>query len=309
MRGGNAEMKKWFNRLLSGLLVASPMVFVSYMVLNTEAVTDAAQATEPACENCHEAFVAAWESGRHATATSNTEFLEVWEAQNRPASCMACHATGFDEEAGTWVMEEITCIGCHDASAANHPMEPMTANRSPDFCGSCHTETHFDWEASEHRSSELGCISCHDPHGTELKTGDASSLCTSCHGMRASSFAHTPHSEVGITCADCHLESKDVQIGEGRSLRDHSFHVRLSTCNECHVYDMHAAQEVVDPGTLEPDPTDAMASVESVTVSTDPNPVSPVGFASLAGLIGMASGMILTPWLERWFRRMKREGE
>jgi predicted CXXCH cytochrome family protein len=130
-------------------------------------------------------------------------------------------------------MNEITCTACHDASAANHPMEPITANRDPEFCGTCHTETHFDWEASEHRSSELGCISCHDPHGTELKTGDASSLCTSCHGMRASTFAHSTHSAVGITCANCHLESKDALAGEGRSLRDHSFHVRLSTCNEC----------------------------------------------------------------------------
>jgi hypothetical protein len=72
---------------------------------------------------------------------------------------------------------------------------------------------------------------------------------------------------------------------------------------------MHAAQEEVDTGTLVPDPTDAMAAVEDIKVSTEPDPVSPVGFATLAGLIGMASGMILTPWLERWYRRMKREND
>jgi hypothetical protein len=50
-------------------------------------------------------------------------------------------------------------------------------------------------------------------------------------------------------------------------------------------------------------------AVEDIKVSTEPDPVSPVGFATLAGLIGMASGMILTPWLERWYRRMKREND
>jgi hypothetical protein len=32
-------------------------------------------------------------------------------------------------------------------------------------------------------------------------------------------------------------------------------------------------------------------------------PVSPVGFASMAGLLGLAGGMVLAPWLDRLYRR------
>jgi hypothetical protein len=52
------------------------------------------------------------------------------------------------------------------------------------------------------------------------------------------------------------------------------------------------------------------AVVESVQpiqpVQTEPNPVSPVGYSLLAGLVGMASGMILAPWSERWIRRINK---
>jgi hypothetical protein len=56
-------------------------------------------------------------------------------------------------------------------------------------------------------------------------------------------------------------------------------------------------------------PPDAMASGDSTDVTESPDSVSPVGFAAITGLIGMASGMILAPWLERFYRRMNQEGE
>jgi hypothetical protein len=28
-----------------------------------------------------------------------------------------------------------------------------------------------------------------------------------------------------------------------------------------------------------------------------------MGFSALAGVIGLAGGMVLAPWLERWYRR------
>jgi hypothetical protein len=52
-----------------------------------------------------------------------------------------------------------------------------------------------------------------------------------------------------------------------------------------------------------------MASVETLSVQAGPGPVSPVGFAALSGLIGMASGMILAPWLERWYRQLRQDGD
>jgi hypothetical protein len=43
--------------------------------------------------------------------------------------------------------------------------------------------------------------------------------------------------------------------------------------------------------------------MESVEVTPEPEPVSPMGFSALAGMIGLAGGMVLAPWLERWYRR------
>jgi hypothetical protein len=49
--------------------------------------------------------------------------------------------------------------------------------------------------------------------------------------------------------------------------------------------------------------SDALASVETLSVVPEPDPASPIGFAILAGVLGLAAGAVLGPWFERWFRR------
>jgi hypothetical protein len=49
--------------------------------------------------------------------------------------------------------------------------------------------------------------------------------------------------------------------------------------------------------------------VELASVTPEPNPVSPVGFAGLAVLIGLAAGMVLAPWLERFYLRAVKHDE
>jgi hypothetical protein len=71
---------------------------------------------------------------------------------------------------------------------------------------------------------------------------------------------------------------------------------------------MHASVDA-PPNPIGPDLMDSMSAVEASIVDVEPGPVSPVGFAVLAGLVGMAGGMVLAPWLERWFRRMQRNDE
>ena len=183
----------------------------------------------------------------------------------------------------------------------------MPSDRSAEFCGSCHTETFFEWQVSGHKSEDLDCIGCHDSHETSLKAYDASVLCSTCHATRASSFGHSEHAAQGLTCADCHLGSVSTDVGEGHGVRDHSFGVKLSTCNDCHAYQMHDPVEIQsEPPTEEPEP---IGGVDSVSMSSDPSPISPVGFAMLSGIIGMATGMILAPWLERWYERIKQDEE
>ena len=45
------------------------------------------------------------------------------------------------------------------------------------------------------------------------------------------------------------------------------------------------------------------------TSSIVPTPVSPLGYAGLAALIGIAAGMLLAPWLERWYKLVLKKSE
>lgn len=76
---------------------------------------------------------------------------------------------------------------------------------------------------------------------------------------------------------------------------------------------MHSPAEAVNtkesalPVTIEP-----TQEIQLASVAPEPDAVSPIGFSAIAGLIGLAGGMVLAPWLERWYRRVvkqKREGQ
>jgi hypothetical protein len=47
-----------------------------------------------------------------------------------------------------------------------------------------------------------------------------------------------------------------------------------------------------------------MVSAEISSVMAAPRPVSPIGFALLAGLVGLAAGVVLAPWIERFQNRL-----
>jgi hypothetical protein len=44
--------------------------------------------------------------------------------------------------------------------------------------------------------------------------------------------------------------------------------------------------------------------VQFASVTPEPTPVGPTGFSALAGLLGIAGGMVLAPWLERWYQKV-----
>jgi formate-dependent nitrite reductase cytochrome c552 subunit len=302
-------IKKLLLRLCYGLLFALPLMFFTFAMATAEDGTQDASSQTLTCPACHSNFQSAWERGAHAQTATNTAFKEAWEAGGSQGQCLTCHVTGYDPIAHTWHSEAITCLACHDASnAPNHPNDPMPADRSSKLCGDCHQETFFEWQVSAHRESGLSCIGCHDPHGTELKKDDPQAQCSACHRSRASNYAHSEHSKAGLSCADCHLADLPNHLGEGQARLDHSFTVRLSTCNECHAYQMHDPVEVHPERTLPVAPVaDAMAAVETLPVTMEPLPVSPVGFATLAGLFGLAAGAILGPWIERRTRSGRKE--
>jgi hypothetical protein len=67
---------------------------------------------------------------------------------------------------------------------------------------------------------------------------------------------------------------------------------------------MHSATEALSPVEASgPASVQVVEEVKPDAVTQEPQPVSPMGFSALAGLIGLAGGMVLAPWLERWYHR------
>lgn len=296
-------MRKIIYRLILGLVIAIPLMLITYALAQASGKPQESVSPSASCPACHETFQKAWEQGAHGHATNDPIFLKAWEDQGKPGECLTCHVTGYDPSTNTWKENGITCQACHDTTTANHPMEPMAADRSSKACGTCHAETFFEWQVSAHRQQGLDCIGCHDPHGATLKSENTANQCASCHRERASNFAHSAHSKQGLTCADCHLTKLDDPT-RGHSRRDHSFMVRLSTCNKCHAYQMHDPAEV-HPENPTPLPPDAMASADQSAVAEQPGQVSPVGFAVIAGLFGLGVGAVIAPWVERIYKNNK----
>jgi hypothetical protein len=120
-------------------------------------------------------------------------------------------------------------------------------------------------------------------------------------------FPYSIHNKEGVSCVDCHLEHLESTDHTPHTAPDHSFTASLQTCNKCHADQMHADAPAVTAtdGTSAPGQTVEPAPVaQAAPVTPQPTPVSPVGYAGLAGLIGLAGGMVLAPWLERFYHRV-----
>lgn len=262
------------------------------------------------CSACHTEFQMTWQSGAHATAGSNSAFVAEWQKQGNPTACLNCHVSGYDPQTATWKVDGITCETCHGPAPSNHPKEPMPVDTSTDMCGRCHNDTRFGWQefkVSAHYQRGMDCATCHDPHSTSLMIvpGDtseaaidqASALCINCHKEYNEEFTSTLHHQQGISCADCHITNMGSDERAPHTVPDHSFAPNIDTCNECHMDEMHVSDETTSLHPVESD------GLQTASLAPEPDPVSPIGFSLMAGLIGLAGGMVLAPWLERWYQR------
>jgi len=296
------------SRLIIGLVFALPLACVTFALAQAQPLAQDITPSDPDCQECHAQFVKVLETSAHGQSLSDPVFSEAWAAEGQPQECLGCHTTGFDPATGTYAAPGITCAACHDPVATNHPLAPAYMSRSAELCGDCHRDTQFEWQNSRHGESDLTCVSCHDPHATDIRASDTSSLCADCHGTRVAAFAHSNHAEQGLTCTDCHITATGAEPGLGNSSHSHSFEVNLNTCTQCHEYEIHnpAAAMLLAGDGVSPtaEPPNSMNSGHPGTVSTDPEPASPLGFALFAGLVGLAFGIVLAPWLERGVRRL-----
>jgi hypothetical protein len=117
-------------------------------------------------------------------------------------------------------------------------------------------------------------------------------------------FPYSSHHQKGVSCVDCHVNHLENADRAAHSVPDHSFNANLKSCNTCHADQMHQPGEAVQTESIDPAATQPIVQeVELTSVTPEPGPVSPLGFAGLAGLIGLAAGMVLAPWLERFYHR------
>jgi predicted CXXCH cytochrome family protein len=281
--------------------------------------------TNDNCMNCHSDIAETWQGGPHGQSLTDPIFAASWDAQGKPGACLVCHATGYDPATGEKEAEGVVCTACHNPIPANHPTDNMPIDATPDLCGHCHSDPRFiteNWTLSAHYQRDMTCSVCHDPHSAGMKSvadtprinGDASDLCANCHKDAMQHFPTSKHAEAAVTCVNCHLGfnvgTVDVtDFVTAHKAPDHSFVPTLDTCNKCHSNQMHAPGEAVaaaaiaieeSGGTPTPLPTPVATPIP--LVSSQPVPVSPVGFAGLAALLGLVGGMVLSPWLERLYR-------
>ena len=315
-----------FEKLLIALMFA--LLFAGVTLVAVSAQDEApppAQIQTSDCVNCHTEFQMTWENGAHGQAGSDPIFLEEWATQGKPGACLVCHTTGYDPATATWEADNVACSACHVDAEGEHPKTPISTDTSPDLCGRCHSDTRFgwqEWQGSTHYQRGMECTTCHDPHSASLKlvtvsnsTGfdDASQLCINCHQEASMNFPYTPHHEKGVSCVDCHLNHLETADRAAHSMPDHSFNASLDTCNRCHADQMHnTAEAVVTEGTTPPSSYSgdaATPAVEMASLTPQPTPVSPLGYAGLASLIGLAAGMVLAPWLERSYHHAVRKSK
>ena len=308
------RMERIFIALMFALLAAGVTLVIA------SAAGNEPQPTNPYafnCTGCHTEYQMAWQSGAHGQAADDPVFVEQWTAQGKPGACLVCHTTGFDPETATYAAAGVTCEACHGPAPADHPKSPMPVNRSPDLCGQCHSDTRFgwqDWKVSTHYQRGMDCATCHDPHSASLKTVDVpfgeevstdevSQLCINCHKEYSMDFSYTSHHQQGISCVDCHVNHLENEDRAAHTVPDHSFNASLDSCNTCHSQQMHSPTEAINAmGTSAPVSAESVG-MQLASVTPEPAPVSPVGFSLMAGLIGLAGGMVLAPWLERWYHR------
>jgi len=283
--------------------------------------------TYDTCMGCHKDIYDNWKTGPHGQSLTDPIFAKEWEAQGKPGACMVCHTTAYDPANGKSGAEGVSCEACHSPIPANHPQDNMPVDKSPDLCGKCHSDPRFateNWQLSAHYQRGMTCSVCHDAHTAGMKTvegatltGDASALCANCHKDAMQNFPTSKHAEAGVTCVNCHLgfnvgkdEAAVTNFVNVHKSPDHNFQTTLATCNKCHSDQMHAPGQAAaaaaikieaEGGTPTPQPTAPATPI--IPVTNQPLPVSPIGFASMAGLLGLAGGMVLAPWLERLYRR------
>ena len=298
-----------YKRVITGTFFALILGFLTFAISQAQTIPEAYGSDD--CGECHEVVTSQWENSIHNHASEAEAFVTAWTQQGSPPDCLRCHTTGYNQETGGYEKEGIACETCHPSNPAEHPQKIMHTDISAQLCGQCHVATFADWETSQHGEEELSCARCHNPHSNELRAGNMEDTCRACHKDETHFFTFTPHAEEGLTCTDCHFQTNNEPMGNGHSQHSHTFSVGSDACTACHNDEMHqpgnfSVQTGEEPTVLQASFLSARGN-EADGMMSEPLVNSSFNFAILAALIGMAFGLVGSPWLEQWQQRFQNQ--
>lgn len=297
-------LRTLLNRFLIGLCFAIPLGLASVMFV--EASPGLQQPDSEDCQSCHTITYTHWEGSAHGQSMTDPVFLDAWETQGQPASCLGCHATEKIVDGQSILEDGVTCEVCHAPTSGDHPDTVMPTNISSRLCGECHLDTFEEYQTSVHGQDGLNCVNCHKSHNMSLRSSNVEELCATCHSETSHFYGYSRHAQEGLLCVDCHLRVAEGELGEGHGQRVHTFGVDLETCNQCHGQDLHNPANAMSNV---PDPPLQSGVPASAGIAAEIDAVSPWGFAVVAALIGMAFGMVLAPWMERFYNQARDKAE
>ncbi len=253
------------------------------------AQTHNAKTASASCVACHSDAAKALAASAHAALGD----------PNSSATCIACHGTGNTQRAvagtqfcATCHATEVeqyqasihgrardhgngdvpTCQSCHGSThmvlSASDPRSPVSKQRLPDTCGSCHSDPKLAakymfaevrpvdaWRQGVHgraiAAGNLNAASCSDCHGTHdiLPVSDprsrvwkqnVASTCGHCHAGVYRTYATSIHGQAvargvlqAATCTDCHSEHRILAPGNPGS-PVYMANVSQEACSRCH---------------------------------------------------------------------------
>jgi ribosomal protein L40E len=215
----------------------------------TDQATDQAANYEGSrkCRMCHKDEYEQWKESPHARAFSNG-FQEIWKELGSDFSCLECHATGADVEAGTFSHPGVTCESCHGIMSKGHTKQDaeMPLPITSEVCRDCHKKTYQEWQLSRHNQNDIRCFDCHGVHAQTMRSKGGDLLCGACHSQRLEDFAHATHQLEGLHCNSCHMpvSVEPENVIEGAGAPGHNLHVGTEVCGRCHADMVHSSAQL-----------------------------------------------------------------
>ncbi|MDD2922036.1 MAG: multiheme c-type cytochrome [Anaerolineales bacterium] len=271
------------------------------------------------CVACHPEMIGGQATPSNAPVATQTESIA-----GRSNNCIMCHTTGYDANTNKSKAYGITCEACHSPIVKNHPEKDMPINQGTDMCARCHSDSRFnwsEWKGSKHYQQEMRCVECHDPHTTGLRfvaadaTANKSVLCLKCHEETSEMSPSSVHGRAGVTCEQCHLGVK-LATDAFHIVPNHSFSVKVETCNGCHASQIHRPQKPGEdvPAAVNINPSPTPYAVEPATEEKpDDNAQSQnqnlnlllilALLAGLTGIIGLLIGILFSSKFTKLLRK------